>query len=247
MRNTNRAKDSWLDIGRVDDRADRDHLGAAAGAASFLRFGSIWIIVFVVALLGVGGSAFGQYGSFTVTPMKVEAQVTPGREIVTVMNIQSLDPNATHTIDLTLVELTQAQSGEWMIVDPNLVGDPNAPEYKFDLKRLSSCRSWVRLSENSVTLEPSQFAPVQVNIRAPRREKGFHTAGILATVRPRPDMRGLSVSVRFLVPIVVEIETHPMAPKIEATDVALRFVPASGGGPATTLVTVGVLNNRAAR
>lgn len=227
----------------IDHRTDSKLFGIAAGNASFQRFGWIWIVVIGVTLFLSAGSALGQYGSFTITPMKVEAQITAGKTVTSVLNIQNLDPNSAHTIDLTLVELTQSTQGSWMIVDPNLINDPNAEEFGFDLRRLSSCRSWIRLRNNSVTLQPLQFAPVELSIRVGRGLKGFHTAGILATVRPRPDMTDVAVSLRFLVPVVVEIETRPIRPQIRANDVGLQFVPASEAGLATTFVTMTVQND----
>jgi hypothetical protein len=205
--------------------------------------GLIRIVVIGVSLLLCSRSAFGQYGKFTVTPMKVEAQITPGKDIAKVLNIQNLDPNSPYTIDLTLVELTQSLTGEWMTVDPNLVNDPNAAEYNFDLNRLSSCLSWIHLDKKVVTLQPGQLVPVQVYIRSLRRTHGFHTAGILATVRPTPGMTGVPMSVRFLVPVVVEIETRPMPAKIQATDVGLEFSAATAIRPATTFVTMTIQND----
>jgi hypothetical protein len=194
-----------------------------------------------MAFLLSAGSAFGQYGSFTVSPMKVEAKITPGKHINTMVNIQNLDIESSYIIDLTLVELTQSKEGEWMIVDPNLVSDPNAAEFGFDIRRLSSCRNWIRLKTNAVNVGPSQQVPVEVTIRVPPRKHGFHTAGILATVRPRPDME-MPLSVRFLVPVVIEIETRARRPKIEATHVGLEFNEASGSGPATTIATMRIEN-----
>jgi hypothetical protein len=94
-----------------------------------------------------------------------------------------------------------------------------------------------------LTLQPLQFAPVEASIRVGRGKKGFHTAGILATVRPRVSLTQVGLSIRFLVPVVVEIETRPIRPKIVATDVGLEHVPADASGPASTLVTMTVQNN----
>lgn len=231
------------DITTIDHQADRKLMGARLANGSFQRFGLIWIVAMGGIFLLSAESALGQLGRFTVTPMKIEAQITPGRQIQSVLNIQNLDPNSAYTFDLTLVELAQSKDGEWMIVDPNLVKDPNAPEFGFDLKRLHSCGSWVRLGSTAVTVQPSQLAPVEVTIRVPPRQRGFHTAGILASIRSRPDITDLVVTVRFLVPVVVEVETRPMRPKIEATDVGLTFRPASGPRPATTMATMGIENN----
>jgi hypothetical protein len=228
---------------KISNHTDHKHIKVDETDSLFRRFGLLWIIVISMAFLLSAGSAFGQYGNFTVSPMKVEAKITPGKQIETVINIQNLDTESGYTIDLTLVELTQSKQGEWMIIDPNLVGEPNAPEFGFDLRRLSSCHSWIRLRGNVVNIQPSQQVPVEVTIRVPPRKHGFHTAGILATVRPRPGMTGdLPLSVRFLVPIVIEVETRAIRPKIEATQVGLKFQEASGAGPATTIATMRIEN-----
>jgi hypothetical protein len=227
----------------ISNHTDHQFITVADAIGSFRRFGLLRVIVMSIAFLLSAGSAFGQYGSFTVSPMKVEAKITPGKQINTVVNIQNLESGSTHMIDLTLVELTQSEEGEWMIVDPNLVGDPNAPEFGFDVRRLSSCRSWIRLlSGNVVTVGPSQQVPVEVTIRVPPRKRGIHTAGILATVRPKPGIPDVAMSVRFLVPVVIEIETRARRPKIEATDVGLIFKEASGSGPSTAMATMRIEN-----
>ena len=231
------------DITTIDTRADHRLIRASRVNGLLQRFGFIWIVVVSAAFLWTAESALGQYGRFTVSPMKIEAQITPGRQIQAVVNIQNLDPNSAYTFDLTLVELSQSKDGEWMIVDPNLVNDPNAPEFGFDLKRLNSCSSWVRLGSNTVTAQPSQLAPIEVTIRVPPRQRGFHTAGILAAIRSRPDITDMAVTVRFLIPVVVEVETRPMRPKIEATSVGLNFHPRGLNRPSTTMAIMGIENN----
>lgn len=245
MRNMNNTTDSCLDAHAMGAIGD-ERLRGAARTASVRGFGLIWMAAIGAALLLGAGSAFGQYGSFTVTPMKVELKVTPGKEVNTVLYIQNLDPNESYPIDLSVVELTQSHAGDWMIVDPNdpnSFTDPNSPLFQFDLRRLSSCSNWIRMRSNAVTLEPSQRVPVEVSIRVARGKRGFFTAGILATVRPRQGMTGVPLSVQFLVPVVVEIQTRPPRAKVQATGVELEHVPASGAGPATTLVTMGIQNN----
>ena len=232
-----------FNIKKIDHRTDSELFVVAAGQTLSQRFRLIGVVAVCAALLLSAGSAFGQYGRFTVSPMKVEAQITPGKDLTTVLNIQNLDPNSTYTIDLSIVELTQSEAGEWMIVDPNSINDPNAPEFGFDLRRLSSCSNWIRMGSTAVTLEPLQLVPLELSIRASRGKRGFHTAGILASVRPRPDMTDLAVSVRFLVPVVVEIETRPLRAKIAATHIGLKYRPANAAGLSTTLVTMGIQNN----
>ena len=231
-------------VHKIDNCIDCKPIGTSISTDVFQRFGLNWIVITSVALLVSAGSALGQYARFSVTPLKIEAQITPGKQINTVINLQNYDPNTSYTLDLKLVETTQSAEGDWRMVDPNLVNDPNADEYGFDLKRLTSCRNWIHMANNVVTVEPEQIYVLELTIRVPPRQKGFHTAGILATIRPRADERRFPVSVRFLIPIVVEVQTQPTRPRVEATSVGLEFRPAKGADvPATTFATMGIENN----
>lgn len=216
MRNKNYRTDSCLDIARTYDCAGG--LGGRIEDGGRNRYRAIWMALMGAALLLSAGPAFGQ---FTVEPMKLELQVTPGKIVKSLVRIRNFDPNEIHTIDLTVVELTQSQDGEWAIVEPN---DPNSP---YDVSKLSSCSSWIRIENSSVTLDPLQVLPLELTLRIPRGIRGFYTAGIIASIRPRPGMTDVVVTVRFLVPIVVEIEGRPVRPQVQATDVGMEFVPAS--------------------
>lgn len=232
MRNVNKRKDFHPDNPakriRIEERPERP---TESGGLS--RSVSVWIVLTMIAFLASAGPAMAQ---FTVEPMKVELQVTPGKIFKSVIKIRNADPNETHTIDLKMVELTQSLEGSWAIVDPN---DPNTG----DVSKLSSCSSWVRMNNNSVTLSPLQVLPLELTLRVPRGLRGFYTAGILASIRPRPDTTGVVLNVRFLVPIVVEIEGKTVRPKVESTNVGMQFVQASGSGAATTLVSINIENN----
>lgn len=206
------------------------------------RPGLVWLAAMGLALFVVSvGPAFGQ---FAIQPMKVELQVTPGKIINSVIDVRSFDPNATHVVDLSVRELSQSIDGQWQVIEPNEINDPNSPSFGFDLSRLSSCKDWVRLSTKEVTLAPLQTVPVQVTLKVPRGLRGYYMAGIVAMVRV-PSGQGLTVRMEFLVPIIVEIEGRAARPKIEATDVDLEFVPAGGAGPGTTWASMRIENNGA--
>jgi len=232
MRNMNHRKDSRLDSAAMNNRVGGKP-GRPVGNTGPSRARAIWMAVIGAALLASAGPAFAQ---FTVEPMKVELQVTPGKIIKSLVRIRNADPNEMHTIDLRMVELTQSEEGSWAIVDPN---DPNTG----DVSKLSSCSSWIRMNSNSVTLDPLQVLPLELTLRVPRGIRGFYTAGILASIRPRPELTGVVLDVRFLVPVVVEIEGRSVRPKVESTDVGMEFVQASGAGQATTLVSMRMENN----
>ncbi len=228
-----------LDIAKTKRLADEGRYSSPRNVR-YTMPGLIWVIAIGVVVLTLAGPSYAQ---FTVEPMKLEVQVTPGKIISTTINIRSYDANAVHTVDLSIVELSQSESGEWMIVDPNGINDPNSSSYKFDLSRLSSCKQWTRLDTSTLTLAPMQVVPLEVALRVPRGVRGFYTAGVLVSVRPRPELGGVVLRMEFLVPIVVEVEGRAAMPRVEATDVGMEFVPAGGAGPATTLVSMRIDNN----
>lgn len=193
--------------------------------------GLAWIVVLGAALLASAAPALGQY---TVQPMKLDFTPRPGKLIVSPLNIESLDPDATHTIDLTLVDLTQNIDGGWEIIEPNS---------GFDLTKISSCRKGVQVIPSTVTVGPREVQPVEVRVAVPRGMRGFSCAGILASVRPRPGDTDVDFVLRFLVPILVEVQGRPRPHRVQATDMTMQFRKAGAAGPATTTLTMDIENN----
>jgi hypothetical protein len=199
------------------------------------RYSLLWIVAIGVAMLVSAGPVFGQ---FTVQPMKMEIQIRPGKIVKSGLEIQNLDPNETHTIDMSVVELGQNEDGSWKIIEPN---DPNTP---VDTSKLSSCSKWISFSPGTVQLPPLGVGPVTVSLKVPPRIRGFYTAGIIASVRPREDIpTDVTVVLRFLVPVLVEIQGPTPRPRVEATDVGMEFIQGRGANPSTSLVSMSIANN----
>jgi hypothetical protein len=195
------------------------------------RAGLAWVVAFGVVLIASAGPALGQ---FNVQPMKVDLQPRPGKQIITMIDIQSLDPAEEHTIDLSLVDLTQnEETGEWEIIEPNS---------GFDTSTLSSCKVGLSLDPTTIVVGPHQRVPIEVTLRVPSGSRGFSCAGIIASVRPRANATDVSFVLRFLVPVLVEIQGRMTPNKVRVNDVAMEFRPASGSGPGTTILTMNVEN-----
>ncbi|UCC96732.1 MAG: hypothetical protein JSW66_12910 [Phycisphaerales bacterium] len=239
MQSRNNIMNSWLNINNEMSNDTPVRSCRFIRDTGRSRPGLIWLAAMGLALLVSAGPVFGQ---LSIQPMKLEVQVTPGKIVNSVLDFRNYDPNATHAMDLSVVELSQSEDGQWQVIEPNEINDPNSPSFGFDLSRLSSCKEWVRLKTNTVTLAPLQSVPVEVNLRVPRGLRGFYTAGIIASVRT-PRGRGLTVRMEFLVPIIAEIEGRAVTPKIETTDVGLQFVPAGGAGPGTTWASMRIQND----
>jgi hypothetical protein len=79
----------------------------------FGRSALVWIIAIGVAVLVSTGSVFGQ---FTVQPMKMEIPVRPGKLVKQELEIRNTDVNEVHTIDLSVVELSQWEDGTWRVM-----------------------------------------------------------------------------------------------------------------------------------
>lgn len=205
--------------------------------------GLIWLIAIGAALLFSAGPAFGQ---FTVQPMKLELAITPGKIIKSELNVKSFDDDETHTINMSTTELSQLDNGEWAIIEPNDITDPNSPHFGFDISKLSSCKDWISLSPNVFELTPNEVEPIEVTIRVERGVRGFYGAGILATSSPMLGVGDVSVVVRFYVPVILEVQDRPVRANVNATDVGLelleRTTPA-GEYQAISLATMNVENN----
>ena len=191
------------------------------------------VLVIAIALLASAGPAFGQ---FLVQPMRMDLAVRPRRIFKTTLDIQSLDPNEAHSIELSVVELTQWEDGEWRILE-----DPNTDD--FDISTLSSCSEWIRFRPTSVDLTPMGAESVEVFLRVPPGIRGFYTAGILATLKARPDATDITVILRFLIPILAEVQGRPMRHNIKLEGIGMELVKAVGGKPATTTISMDISNN----
>lgn len=198
------------------------------------------VLVIAIAVLASAGPAFGQ---FLVQPMKMELAVRPGKIFKTTLDLQSLDPNESHSINMSIVELMQYDNGEWQIIEPNSVDDPNSPNFGFDISALSSCSQWIGFRPASVEIKPFTAQSVDVYLRVPAGVRGFYSAGIIAGTKPRPDATGIPLVLRFLIPVLVEVQGRPIRHRIELKeDVGMKLVEAVGGRPATTVVSMGISN-----
>jgi len=190
------------------------------------------LILVVGILIGVfllSGPATAQ---LQVQPVKIELTVQPGRAVRTIVKLENHHPREIKTIDLELVELTQAESGRWQVIDPNS---------DFDRSKLSSCYDWVRLNRRNVRIRPLRSADVEVTLRVPPGKRGFYFAGIRAMVREQPEATGIVIAVRYLIPIVVETG-RTMRQQVELMDVGMEFREPTEKVQGTTLVTMNVEN-----
>jgi hypothetical protein len=202
-------------------------------------FSLIWIIVIGVTLLLSSNRVFGQ---FTVQPMKLELAVTPGKLIKSALNVKSFDPNESYSIYMSVVDLNQSEDGSWAIIEPNDLTDPNSDFYGFDLSKLSSCKDWISLRPNNFDLPPGGVVPVELDLRVGRGVRGFFGAAIIAETNPMRGQGDIAIVVRFIVPVIVEIQDRPIRPRVQATDLGMEFIPRRGEYPARSVVSMAIEN-----
>jgi len=194
----------------------------------------------IIVLLSVfvsGGSAFGQ---FIVQPMRMDLPLMPRQRYETALSLQSFDPNEIHEIDLTVVDLTQEENGQWQIIEPN--------DTTFDRSGLSSCKDWINVARDFVEIAPMGSGRVKVNINVPTRTRGFYAAAIVASVRPRPGLdTQFNVRVRFLIPVFIDVQGRPIRHDVKLKQMELESVPAYKETPATTHVIMSIDNNGGTR
>ena len=198
-------------------------------------------VVLAASIFVSGGSAFGQVqlGGFVVQPMRLDIAALPGRVFETAVGLQSFDPNETHIADISIIDMAQWEDGQWRIIEPNS---------DFDTSKLSSCSEWISVERETVEISIMGSAYVKVHVRVPRRTTGFYAAGILVTLRSRPDIPAhVDVVVRFLIPVLVEVQGRPLRHRVELGDMGLELIEPRRGNPATTHVLMNIDNNGGTR
>ncbi len=170
---------------------------------------------------------------FMVKPMKIAFAPRAGATVTKVLELRNTGDDAPRTLDLRLVELTQGADGGWKIIDP---------DSDVDTSKLSSSLKWVKLSADSVDVKPLEMEPVTISVTVPRNARGYYLCGVIAQTRPPKDVKGIAIVIRFLVPILVDIQGRPVRQKIELSDVGMTHKEATQQTPPTTLINLGISN-----
>ena len=173
-------------------------------------------------------------GQFLVQPMLLELTLRRGKRAVTELRLENVGTVSAHIIDLSVIELAQVDDAKWAAILP----DPN-----LDTSMLSSCSRWLSFGSSSVEVPPVTIVPVTLTIAVPPDARGFYCAAVMAQMRLPDDIKGIGVDVRFLIPVLVQIEGRPMRHRVELTDVGMEVGQPTAQNPATTLVSLKIANN----
>jgi len=207
------------------------HSNCAKRIGTYTSHSIPYILTAISAILISAGPAFAE--KFRVRPMKIELTPRAGRTVERVLRMRNERADSTLTLDIALVELTQAQDGNPKVIEPGL---------DIDTSSAPSCSNWIKLSSDSVKVEPLGAASVMLTVKVPPYAHGFYIAGVTVQTKPRPETGGATIALRFLIPILIEIQGPPMRRKINLTDVGMEFRWQSEQTPATTLVSMEIAN-----
>lgn len=166
-------------------------------------------------------------------PMIIEVNPYPGMIVDTTLEIFN-GSDQTQAVKFDLHEMTQSRNASWKIIGEgaSIANDANVP----------SCRDWVTLGDTSVVVGPARRVKIGIRLRVPPDAKGFYLAGLTATLNPTKAPEGVSIVIRFLVPILVDIRARAQRQKLILMDVGMKFRPESRRVMPTTLATMTIAN-----
>ena len=195
-----------------------------------------WIIGITVFVLVLAPPVSAQ--KFRVRPMRIELTLLASRKTEQVVYISNRHTDKALTLDLKVVDVTQKEDANPVVIEP----DSDSNTSNFDTSKLRSCLEWIKLSDPNVKVGPMSTVPVTLTIKVPGNSRGFYMAGLTVQTRPSPEARGAAVVIRYLVPILIEIQGRPMRQKIDLTDIGMEFRQQTLMARPTTLTSMSIVN-----
>jgi hypothetical protein len=169
--------------------------------------------------------AHAQGQGFMVKPFRLETLGGAGQLVELPLQIRNIAGQGSIVVNLRLVELTQSLQGGWRPVEPDSDEDTSS---------FLSSRQWTSLSSNQVTVAPLQPADVTVRISVPTSARGVYFAGVIAETPAPENPQGVSVRVRFLIPIIVYVQGRPVPQSVALDNISMAYRADPGTSPTTT-------------
>lgn len=150
---------------------------------------------------------------FMVEPMRIQVSVAPGQDVQVPVNIRNTAADGPRELELRLEHLDQNAAGGWAFQD---VVD-GAPAHQSSLE-------WTSLSATQAEIAPLEPAQIMLRFQPPRNARGAYFAAlVIETPAPPQDAVGLSVRMRFLIPVIIEIEGRPVRQNVQLGDVVMTY------------------------
>ncbi|GAI35921.1 unnamed protein product, partial [marine sediment metagenome] len=139
------------------------------------------------------------------------------------------------TVHIETMCLGETQNGRWATI-------PRDSKMSEKLKAWS-CLDWVTVDKKRLDVQPLAKDKVHIKIKVPLRARGFYGMVIIVRSEPiRTEKANIAVVLRFLVPVLVEIQGRPPRQKIDLVNINMQFLEQSEKNPATTLVSMNIAN-----
>lgn len=186
----------------------------------------------VLALVAFASGAARAQG-FMVQPMIMSVPAKAGESIEVPLQIRNTAGSEIGVIELGLLDLSQNLNGSWRVIES---------DSDEDASRLRSSLSWTSLSQTRVEIAPLEPAEVAVRLDVPANARGAYFAAVIAETPVPEDASGIVVRVRFLIPIIIEIQGRTVRQQVELDDVSMTYHDGSDGQPPTTSAALRLAN-----
>lgn len=159
---------------------------------------------------------FAQAQGFSVSPVRVEADVPGGRGIEIPFELSNSTETQVFEMTVTHVELLQAKDGSWLFEETDELFDP---------ERHNSNRTWFSNANQTITVGPQQSTNIVLEGEVPRDARGTSLSALLVTSNAQGDENDpVRLQFQFLVPVILTISGRPARQDISLVDLGLELI-----------------------
>lgn len=188
----------------------------------------ILFVCTLVCWVALAGVAWPQ--GFMVKPMKMTLSARPGQKVTQVLEVRNTLPEKALTLVLSLWDMRQGENATWNAIPASTDGTGR------------SCLPWLSLDTKSIEIKPIETSLVNITLQVPPNARGTYAAGIAVQTQRDPKATGVVMVIRFIVPVIVEIQGPPVRQKVEIADVGMVYSAAGDGKTSQTQISVNVAN-----
>jgi len=146
-----------------------------------------------------------------VEPMTVEDNtLKPGETATVTVQVRNTNTQEAANARLLLIELDQNEDGTWKLESPQ--GEPGP----------RSCRQWVTLPTDRLTIPPMATQDVPLEVQVPRKARGGYHAMLLVRSDPQVQPGQIPLVVQFAVPLLFSVRGGSAPPNGAVQDAGVE-------------------------
>lgn len=193
-------------------------------------------VLFCVALTALAlVPAMSQDVGILVKPVLLEVQPRPGERVTVPVEVRSTSPSAFQDVEVRLWPLYQGDDGRFSVVDMEATPDPPPPPGNL-------CLPWTSVDAEGFRIPPGEVRTVRVTLSVPSNASGFYSGALIVQTKPEARPGVITIRLRFLVPILVQIQGRAVTRRVEVRSVNMTPVPEAPDAPAGTELAVALAN-----